>query len=338
MTMKTRARALAPLLAAALLFGGTNARADTEEGRVHFQRGVQFYKEGDFRAALIEFKRAYDAAPNYKVLYNLGQTSLELQDYASALVAFRKYLDEGGKDVPAARRAQVEGELKKLEGRVARVAVRTNLEGAEIQVDDVTVAKAPATVVVGAGRRKIAVVKAGTPPQSRMIDVAGGDDVTVDLEVAPPTTTTTNPPPVHDTTTTTAQNPPPPSTTTTEAPPPKGGGLSTATWIGIVTTGTLAVGAGVFGGLALSAKGSYDDAIATPGADARIRDARSQTRAFALTTDILAGAAIVSAGVTVVLALTTHGAPKPAADEKTASKRRVDFAVGPTGAFLAGTF
>ena len=64
------------------------AQNNMEEGRKHFQAGVQFYKENDFRAALIEFKRAYELAPNFKVLYNLGQTSLELQDYASALRSF----------------------------------------------------------------------------------------------------------------------------------------------------------------------------------------------------------------------------------------------------------
>ena len=293
-------------LALALFLAASTAFADgTDEGRAHFQRGVQFYKESDFRAALIEFKRAYDAAPNYKVLYNLGQTSLELQDYASALTAFRKYLDEGGKDVPAARRAQVEGEIKKLEGRVARVVVKTNLEGAEVQVDDVTVAKSPGTILVSAGRRKIAVVKAGSPPQSRTVDVAGGDEMTVDLEVAPPAPPPPTPPPTNTTVT------PPPPVTTVSAPPPAapegGGGLSTATWVGIITTGTLAVGAGVMGGVALASKSSYDSALATPNAGAKIQDARSQTKAFALTTDILAGAAIVSAGVTIVLALTTHG-------------------------------
>src|SRR5205823_3161495 len=74
------------------------AQNNMDEGRKHFQAGVQFYKEGDFRAALIEFKRAYESAPNYKVLYNLGQTNLELQDYAQALTSFQKYLTDGGKD------------------------------------------------------------------------------------------------------------------------------------------------------------------------------------------------------------------------------------------------
>ncbi|RYE85226.1 MAG: hypothetical protein EOO75_17190, partial [Myxococcales bacterium] len=77
-----------------------------EEGRQRFKRGVEFFKEGDYNAALVEFRRAYEVAPSYRILYNLGQTSYELQDYAGALTAFTRYLKEGGAEVDAARRAE----------------------------------------------------------------------------------------------------------------------------------------------------------------------------------------------------------------------------------------
>src|ERR1700679_4128277 len=99
-----RARLVSSLLVAALLAAPSVHADGTEDARSHFTHGVELFKEADFRAALIEFQRAYDAAPNYKVLYNLGQTSLELQDYAGALKAFRGYLDGGANQIPAARR------------------------------------------------------------------------------------------------------------------------------------------------------------------------------------------------------------------------------------------
>ena len=96
---------VASMLAFTMVATPLAARADnTEEAKSHFQRAVDLFHEADFRAALIEFQRAYDAAPNYKVLYNLGQTAQELQDYAGALKAFRGYLDGGGREIPAARR------------------------------------------------------------------------------------------------------------------------------------------------------------------------------------------------------------------------------------------
>lgn len=314
-------------LAAMMLSSSSSFADNTEEGRRHFQRGVQFFKEQDFRGALIEFKRAYEVAPNYKVLYNLGQTSLELQDYAAALSAFRRYLDEGGNDIPQDRQKQVQAEIKKLEGRVARVTVRTNVEGADVLVDDVVVGKTPlaSPLVVSAGRRKIAVSKAGSPPQSRAIDVAGGDETTVDLEIAEPTTqVVTQPPPSGE------NNPPAVVIHTAPAQAPSsGGGISAPTVIGIITTGTLAVGTIVMGSLALVSKSQFDDALNTPGAAAKIADARDKTRTFAVATDIVGATTIAAGIVTLVLAFTTKSSPK---------HEGARFDVGPTGASLFGSF
>ena len=278
--------------------------APTEQARSHFARGVELFKEGDFRAALIEFQRAYDAAPNYKVLYNLGQTSLELQDYAGALKAFKGYLDGGGREIPAARRTQVEADLKRLESRVARVEIAVNVEGADVTVDDVSVGRSPLpqAVLVGAGRRKIAATKAGLSPATRVVDIAGGDKPKLSLELVEQTpqviTVTTQP----DGTTTQKIAPlqPQPTTRTTTGP-------STGFWIGLVSTGALAVGTGVLGGLALASKSTFDSRVAQVGVTTQqVDDARNETRNLALATDIVGGVAIAFAITTVVLAFTTH--------------------------------
>ena len=48
----------------------------SDEASQHFRSGVAFYKDHDFAAALVEFKRAYELVPNYGVLYNLGQNPM----------------------------------------------------------------------------------------------------------------------------------------------------------------------------------------------------------------------------------------------------------------------
>jgi len=299
-----RTRFVASVVALAMLASPLPARADTEEAKSHFQRAVELFHESDFRAALIEFQRAYDAAPNYKVLYNLGQTSLELQDYAGALKAFRGYLDGGGREIPAARRTQVEADLKRLESRVARVEIAVNVEGADITVDDVSVGRSPLSqaILVGAGRRKIAATKAGMSTATRVVDIAGGDKPKVSLELveqsAQVITVTTQP----DGTTTQKLVPlqPQVSVRTTTGP-------STAFWISFATTGVLAVGAGVLGAVALVQKNNFDAAVQKVGATTlEIDDARDRTRTFALATDITSGVAIAAAITTVVLAFTTH--------------------------------
>src|SRR5438046_1076480 len=95
--------ALAVLASLALWGGATSvARGDVpsaaavNDAAKHFQRGVTMYTEADYRAALVEFRRAYEIAPNATVLYNIAQTYYQLQDYAGALVTFERYLAEAG--------------------------------------------------------------------------------------------------------------------------------------------------------------------------------------------------------------------------------------------------
>src|SRR5690348_12705741 len=75
---------------AILLACAQPAAAATEPGapdrsvraaRSHFQRGVVLYRSGAYDAALAEFSRAYDAAPNYRILYNLAQIQAQKHDY-----------------------------------------------------------------------------------------------------------------------------------------------------------------------------------------------------------------------------------------------------------------
>src|SRR6185369_13528930 len=116
------------LLAAALALGvpaisSTAEAAPTKEQQheaaTRFKKGIELFKEGDYQAALIEFRRANEIAPNYAVLYNIGQVYFQLQDYAGALTALERYLSEGGKNVPTARRTEVEKDIEKLKSRVA---------------------------------------------------------------------------------------------------------------------------------------------------------------------------------------------------------------------------
>jgi hypothetical protein len=290
------------------------SQSQSDEGKAHFTRGVALYKEGDFRAALVEFTRAYELTHAFKVLYNIGQTEFELQDYAGALRSFQKYVADGGAEIDAGRRAQVEEDLKKLAGRVARLEIKTNVEGADVLIDDVVVGKTPLKepVLVSMGRRKVTLQKGALPPSARYVDLAGGDKSQVVMELAeqkaaPPGTEPVGPAP---------------------APPPS----RTGVWVGLAATGALAVGAVVTGVLAL---GAHSDAVAKLGMKGGIKAtdveaAHSKTATLALVTDILGGAAIAAGGVTLIVGL-TGGKSSP--EQKTVSVR-----VGPRGVLLGGRF
>jgi len=139
------------------------------------------YNEADYRAALVEFRRAYETAPNAAVLYNIGQTYYQLQNYAAALVALGRYLTEAGSS--AAHRREVEATIDTLQTRVGKVAVTTNLPGCDITVDDELIGKSPLDepVLVSIGRRKITALRDGRVTETRFVDVAAGDTVAVAL-------------------------------------------------------------------------------------------------------------------------------------------------------------
>jgi hypothetical protein len=289
-------------------------------GREHFNRGVALFREGDYRAALVEFRRAYEVSHNYRALYNIGQTEFEVQDYAGARSSFQKYLTEGGAEIEAGRRAEVEADIKKLAVRVARIEIKTNTEGADILVDDVVIGQAPLQepLLVSAGRRKITLQKGALPPVTRFVDLAGGDasSVTINLAAAEPPARVGVAPPLAA-----------PAPASTPAP------SRTGLWLSLAGTGALTAGAVVTGILALGAHSDAETKLGTLGVKAAdIEAARSKMTTLALVTDVLGGAAIVMGGVTIVLAVTSG---KGRVDE---AKPRAALLLSPRGALLTGQF
>src|SRR5215813_3558282 len=110
-----------------LAVAGAPARANdsvSREAGKHFQRGVDLYNDGDFRGALVEFKKAYGTWPRANVLYDIGQTEYQLLDYAGALKTMERYLAETGPSAP--HRGEVESTVEVLRGRVGRILLTTD--------------------------------------------------------------------------------------------------------------------------------------------------------------------------------------------------------------------
>ncbi|HVJ91364.1 MAG TPA: PEGA domain-containing protein [Labilithrix sp.] len=287
-------------------------KAAQEAGRAHFDRAVELYRESDFRGAIIEFRRAYNVAPNYRVLYNIGQTCLELHDYSCAIQAFEKYMGEGGEEIPAERRAQTEQHIARLATLVARVTVTVNRPGADVLLDDVSVGKSPLSspLVVGSGHHRITATLSPHSPATKAIDVAAGDRIDVALEladVAPATPAVAAPvlvpvalPVVHR-----------PS--------------RVPVWIGLAFTAVATASAVTFGVLSLSADSNLDSKTDTQGlTKSSLESAQDRLRTMSLATDISIGAAVVGAIATTVLYVTTHPSKEPV------------VRAGPTA--LSGTF
>src|SRR5688572_13378532 len=167
------------------------------EASERYQRALKSYDEGNFDAALVEFRRAYELAPTFRILYNLGVVSLELRDYASALDYFERYLVEGAASISPEQRSEVEQKIRDLSTHVAHVTVVVDLPGSEIAVDDRPVGVSPlaAPLRINAGARKISARASGRVPDVRVIELAGGDSTRVELNLVSPRVPTEAVPP-----------------------------------------------------------------------------------------------------------------------------------------------
>ena len=320
--MRSRALACALLLCA---IGAAAAplpaygQQGSDEASQRFRAGVAFYKSKDYPAALVEFKRAYELAPNYRVLYNLGQTSQQLNFYADALTAFQQYLAEGGKEIDAARKISVESAIVELKTKVGTITVETNAEHAEILIDDLPAGITPLEkpLIVNAGRRKFSATAKGYLPVTRVVEVAGSDSATVKLEL-----------------TKIEKDPPPPDREDPKPKPPPERTIPVSAWVMLGATGAAGVVTGVMGGLALSARGELDDALGTlPGNKTAIEDAQTKTQTFAIATDVFIGVTAAAAVTTVVLFVVDFGSSDASAEAPAAALR-----VTPGGLVLGGTF
>jgi hypothetical protein len=302
--MKTQVVALSLALACTVLFvpQATTAQAqpaedaDSAKASVRFQRAVELYREGSYEGALAEFSKAYEIRPSYLVLYNIAQTQYALHDFVGAYKSVMQYMSEGGSDIPADRRAQVDEMAAKLLGRMAHLQISTNVSGADIRIDEVSVgiSPLPGPIPVNVGAHKVSAFKSGSQEVVRVLTVAGRENVKVDLEiemsavalarVAPGTAL--------------------PSASITAKPQVPSAPSRAGLIVSLSTTAALAVGTGVFGYLALGAQKKLEDQVKTyPNTRNNIEDARTKSKNYGYITDALGGATILSGGVALYFAI-----------------------------------
>jgi tetratricopeptide (TPR) repeat protein len=319
---------VSPIDAGAGPDAGPSDTTAVDEARQRFQKGVQLFKEWSFEAALAEFRKAYQLAPSYRVLYNIAQVHYELHNYVDALKAFRQYLNEGAGEVPADRRSQVEAEIRKLEGRVGYLEVLANVDSGQIAIDDVPVGVLPmkTPILVNPGVRRVSVTKPGFGTTARNVTIAGGDHAQVHLELNEAVASRARDDSARK-----------PGRVETRSERPR-----TAMWISLAATGALGIGTGVFALLAQDAKRDFEQQLGVfPTTRGDIDEARSTMVRNAAITDGLLAATVVAGGFTVFFALSSGGSRDPAAaSTATPPKAAPRIGIAPTlgGLVAVGSF
>ena len=321
----TVAAPLGGICGAAMIDQRAFAQSKEDEAYEHFKRAVAFYNDSDFVAALVEFKRAYEIAPSYRVLYNLGQTSRELRDYATALNAFDQYLTESALDPQLdekekGKREKAEAYVKELRPKVAIVTIVVSVPGAEVLVDDVPIGESPLKkpIAMNAGRRKLTVNKSGYNANQRFVDVGGTDEKTVKIELIAIGGPIDKKGPV--------------------TPPPEPG-LSPVPFVMLGLTGATGIATAILGARALSLHSDYESELTKfPGNAAAIEDARTSSKDFALGADILGGVTIASAAVTIILFVALNPSSSSEPKDEKAAEPKVGLTLTPGFMGLSGSF
>lgn len=277
-------RAIGALLALVMALSprGVAAAQEAEdprltEARERIARGEALFERGDHDASLAEFERAHallEGHPlRYLALYNIGQCHEQLFRYDEAMGFYARYLAEGGDDAEDA--AEVRARIELLDGLLGGLRIDSDVEGAEIWIDDRRVGRAPARIRVPGGSHVVELRAPGHLPARRPVQVRAREEqrLEIDLEVVP------------------------------EPYEGLGPGL-------FLTSAGLAVAAGIvgaaFGARALSARSDVDERLDDPALRLSVtQDDRDEIRRLSITADAMFGAALVFATGAVILAFLT---------------------------------
>lgn len=321
-------------------FAGPEDSADERrmQGQTLFEQGVKL-AESNPKGALAAFRLAHEIRPDFNAHYNIGRICVRLKDDACARTAFEQYLKEGGGDIPAKRRKEVEAELKSLGASGAAKAatalvIKASVSGAYVKVDGVVVGRTPLDkpVPVSAGAHKVVLVADGSVIE-KSATVASGATESVEFEVKkddPPAPLPAAPPPA----------PEPASAPVTSKPSrddwggsQNSGANSTSTsrhvlvlpW---VVTGALAAGTVVAGVLTARAYSEYDSMRDDfPVSRSALDQAHTRAKNLLLVTSILGASTLLAGSLSGYFTLSGGGAP---------AEKTVGLSVGPSGVSVAG--
>lgn len=297
------------LFSGAVLLASSAYAQDTEineQARAHFQAGVNFLQDPDgarYDEAYREFAAAYQSSPSWKILGNLGIAAMKLERDGEAIDAFEKYLAGGAATLAPDEREQFQRDLATLKAGVVRLSLDVSQPGATILDERVPVTGSStrnlyratdkhAEIGIRAGHHKITAKLEGYDDAVWEVDAVSGVPQSHVFELKRPA----------------------PVVGQTGGAAPSGGARPTpvGVYIGLGATGVFAVGAGVVGGLALNKKSRFDNAN-DGNHPALAKTLHDNVKTFNLVTDVLIGAAVVSAGVVTYLYLSRPNVDAPAA-------------------------
>jgi hypothetical protein len=315
----------------------------TSAAQKHFDAGVAYVDDPSgpkWDDALKEFRAAYAESSSWKLLHNIGLSALNLERDGEAIEAFTEYLARASAaGAVVKQRKQMEKDIATLTASLVRINVeveppeamlideRRNAKGV-LLVNEYEIKNGKASLGLHPGLHKITVQAPGCVTAEWSINAGPDSTHTRQFKLKSQNETEPAVPAVAPEKPTVAVSEPPKAT---EHP------SRTGMYIGLAATGVFSVAATVAGIMTLSKQSDFDDAKQR-GDRSAAQSASDSGKTLALVTDISIGAAVISAGITGYLILSSL----PKRPEKSPSPTAVRFvpviAPGNLGLGLSKTF
>jgi len=298
-------KGLAIALAGCLFLAAMAAEAQEdpkEEAKKAFAEGRALFEEGKHAEAAAEFRRAYRLAPNWKVLYNIGQCEALAKQHGLALESFETYLADGGDDVPEARRGEVLAEVERLRKMVGSIEVKAP-DGAVVIVDGLERGRAPlpGPMMVAAGKSRLLMVKLGGKVLlERQIKVSGGQTITVEAKAAAAGDAAPADQGEDEPDGQASQEPGDDPDELTEQEGERDG-KAVAGWVTLGVGGALLIGGAVTGSMALKLNKDLEEECPGGNCPEDQWDNNDKMKALGVTTDVLIGVGAAAAATGIVL-------------------------------------
>ncbi|MEM1029681.1 MAG: PEGA domain-containing protein [Myxococcota bacterium] len=134
----------------------------TDELKKRWKEGVDFYNDGDFDAALVEFQAVHEATKNPRILYNLSVCYRKLANYSRAIVLLERQLTFRD-ELPRSEITRSEQLLGLLRDTVTPLELVVDQEGATVTLNGLDLGQTPllAPVTANVGKNVLEVRKPG---------------------------------------------------------------------------------------------------------------------------------------------------------------------------------
>lgn len=160
-----------------------------EEAREHFKAGVRLLQDPDgarYEDAYREFRAAYAASPNPKILGNIGFCAMKLERDGESVEAYARYLAEVA-DVDPEERDQITKDLQTMNSGLVRLTIDVPASAGAVTVTDTRTPVTGTPVVNTYGPFEKSVVLGVRPGRHvfRLRNAAGDESKPWELDAAP---------------------------------------------------------------------------------------------------------------------------------------------------------